>query len=83
MAPTVETRADQALSALYDAHGAGLYAYACVLACSRAEAEDVVQETFARLAARLDRLAEVRDMKGYLYATLRNEALRHTSFPSS
>ncbi len=72
----VETRAPDALGELYDAHGAGLFSYACVLARSRAEAEDAVQETFARIAARAHRLDAVEDMKGYLYATLRNEVFR-------
>ena len=72
----VETRAGEALAALYDAHGAGLFSYACVLCRSRAEAEDAVQETFARIAARGHRLEKVEDMKSYLYATLRNEAFR-------
>ncbi len=71
-----ETRAGDILAALYDAHGAGLFAYACVLARSRAEAEDAVQETFARVAARARGLEGVGDVKGYLYAALRNEVFR-------
>lgn len=77
MAPTqVETRPGDVLAALYDAHGAGLFSYACVLSRSRAEAEDAVQETFARIAARAHRLDRVEDMRGYLFATLRNEVFR-------
>lgn len=72
----METRTGEALATLYDAHGSGLFAYACLLCRSRAEAEDAVQETFARIAARMHRLDKVEDMKGYLYATLRNEAFR-------
>jgi RNA polymerase sigma-70 factor (ECF subfamily) len=42
----------------------------------RAEAEDLVQETVLRVWTRLSDGAEVRDMRPYLFATLRNLACR-------
>jgi RNA polymerase sigma-70 factor (ECF subfamily) len=67
------------LDDLYDQHGRSLYAYACVLARSPAEAEDIVQNTFVRLARHRDRLAAARNLRGYLFSMLRNEAVRHRS----
>ena len=69
----------QALSQLYDRYAGGLYAYACVLARSLAEAEDAVQECFARLAERPGRLKDVENPRGYLFRMLRNECFRGRS----
>ncbi len=53
------------LSQFYDRYASGLYAYACVLSRSPAEAEDAVQECFARLAERPGRLRNVENPQGY------------------
>lgn len=63
------------LAALYDAHGARLFAYARLLTRSAQGAEDAVHDAFLRLARRGD-LEGIRDVRGYLFRTVRNEALR-------
>jgi RNA polymerase sigma-70 factor, ECF subfamily len=68
-----------ALDELYDRYSGPLYAYACLLARSPAEAEDVLQNTFMRLARHRQRLAGVENMRGYLFQVLRNEAFRNRS----
>ncbi len=67
------------LDELYDQYARSLYAYACVLARSPAEAEDIVQNTFVRLARHRDRLPAVENLRGYVFSMLRNETLRHRS----
>lgn len=74
--PEAETPAEPDLGALYGRYGEGLYAYACLLCRSRAEAEDAVQETFVRVAKSPDRFRGAADERGYLFAMLRNEAMR-------
>jgi RNA polymerase sigma-70 factor (ECF subfamily) len=43
---------------------------------SRADADDVLQETFARLAAAPDKLARVQNLTAYVFTVARNEAAR-------
>jgi RNA polymerase sigma-70 factor, ECF subfamily len=74
--PAIKTLA---LDELYDLYARSLYAYACVLARSRSEAEDILQEVFVRLARRPDRLAGIENPRGYLLGMVRNEALRQRS----
>jgi RNA polymerase sigma-70 factor, ECF subfamily len=69
---TTETR--RPLAELYDGHGAGLYRYALVLVGREKDAEDVVQNVFARLAAQDGHLAGIRDARAYLFRAVRNEA---------
>jgi len=71
--------APAALARLYDEHAARLYAYACVLARSPDEAEDVVQSVFLRLAKRPGRMVGVENPRAYLFRSLRNEVLRQRS----
>jgi RNA polymerase sigma-70 factor, ECF subfamily len=74
--PAIKT---QVLDELYDLYARSLYAYACVLARSRTEAEDVLQEVFVRLARRPARLTGIENPRGYLFGMVRNEALRQRS----
>jgi len=67
------------LAELYDRYAPQLYAYACLLARSPSEAEDIVQNCFVRMAGRLDRLAEVENLRSYLLTLCRNEAFRYRS----
>ena|ERR1700691_1030109 len=50
----------------------GLYGYAMVLTRSRAEAEDLVQETYVRALGAAGRLRENSNVKGWLFTILRN-----------
>jgi RNA polymerase sigma-70 factor, ECF subfamily len=50
----------------------GLYGYAMVLTRNRAEAEDLVQETYVRALGAVGRLREDSNVKGWLFTILRN-----------
>ncbi|MCU1224137.1 MAG: polymerase, sigma-24 subunit, subfamily [Edaphobacter sp.] len=50
----------------------GLYGYAMVLTRNRAEAEDLVQETYVRALGAVGRLRENSNVKGWLFTILRN-----------
>jgi RNA polymerase sigma-70 factor (ECF subfamily) len=69
-------RVPPTLEELYDRHGPALWAYARLLSGSGVEAEDAVQNCFARLAEHPERLAAADDPRSYLFTVLRNEALR-------
>jgi RNA polymerase sigma-70 factor (ECF subfamily) len=75
----MEDNGPDVLAALYDEYAKRLYAYACVLAKSRNDAEDIVQECFARLASRIKELKAVNDPESYLLKVVRNEAFRFRS----
>jgi RNA polymerase sigma-70 factor (ECF subfamily) len=62
------------LAALYDTYGAALYGYLLVLLGSPEEAEDVLQELFARLLSKGRKLARLRNAEAYLFRSARNEA---------
>jgi len=62
------------LEALYDSCGEPLYSYLLALLCSPEEAEDALQELFARLLLRSRRLARLKDAEAYLFRAARNEA---------
>jgi RNA polymerase sigma-70 factor (ECF subfamily) len=53
-------------------HLDGLYSYAMVLSRNRAEAEDLVQETYVRAIQALGRLRADSNMKSWLFTILRN-----------
>jgi RNA polymerase sigma-70 factor, ECF subfamily len=61
---------------LVDRYGRMLYAYAYRLTSSAADAEDIVQNVFLRAVKNCDRLAEASNLQAYLYAMVRNEAIR-------
>ena len=61
---------------LYDRYGEKMYHYAALRLGSPEDAEDVLQETFCRLARSSVRWAFVRDPKAFAFAVLRNEASR-------
>src|SRR5947209_956359 len=63
---------EEAFAALYDQLGPALFRVACVLLPSRADAEDAIQEVFAGLVRSRHRLAEVRNLRAYLFAALRS-----------
>ena len=70
-------RGDQAAFAeLYDACADRVHHYLVVRLGSRADADDVLQETFVRLARTRERLATVENLVAYVFATARNEAIR-------
>jgi len=50
------------------------YGYLLVLLCSPEEAEDAIQELFARLLSKGRKLARLRNAEAYLFRSARNEA---------
>ena len=71
---------DQAAFAeLYDACAARVGHYLLVRLMSREDAEDVLQETFLRLARTRHRLAKVDDLDAYVITIARNEAARRAA----
>ncbi len=74
----------RALAQLYDAYGPTVFRLLLAMLGSRVDAEDALQETFVKLAARgarghlvprLGALGRVRDWRAYLLVSARNEAL--------
>ncbi len=67
-----------ALGAIYDGYAAMLYGYARSLGARRPLAEDALQEVFLRLARRPATLSNVRNLRAYLFASVRREVFRWT-----
>jgi RNA polymerase sigma-70 factor (ECF subfamily) len=65
-----------AFAELYDACADRLHHYLVMRLGSRSDADDVLQETFVRLARTREKLASVEDVVAYVFAVARNEALR-------
>ena len=59
-----------------DLHGPAMFRVAYRLLGSRHDAEDVVAEVFAAMVRHRERLADVTDVKAYLFASLRHVAGR-------
>ncbi|MCH7689036.1 MAG: sigma-70 family RNA polymerase sigma factor, partial [Planctomycetes bacterium] len=70
-------RGEQAAFAeLYDACADRLHHYLVVRLGSREDADDVLQDTFVRLAHARSRLAEVDSLIAYVFTVARNESSR-------
>lgn len=65
-----------AFGVLYDALADRLHHYLVVRLGSRADADDVLQETFVRLARSRSKLAAVSNLTSYVFAIARNESNR-------
>ena len=65
-----------AFAELYDTCADRLHHYLVVFLGSRADADDVLQESFCRLARNHRKLAEIDNLVAYVFAVARNEALR-------
>ena len=65
-----------ALSDLYDMLGRGLFGYVRALLGTVEDAEDVLQEVFAKLATHRKKLVRVENPKAYVFAMARNEAIK-------
>lgn len=62
------------LQSIHQQHSTALFRYALALTCSVEDAQDAVQEVFARITADWRRFMEVRDVKAYLFKATRNSA---------
>ena len=70
-------RGDRAAFAeLYDACADRVHHYLVVRLGSHEDADDVLQETFVRLAAASDKLARVENLIAYVFIVARNESAR-------
>jgi RNA polymerase sigma-70 factor (ECF subfamily) len=65
-----------AFAELYDACADRLHHYLALHLGSTADADDVVQETFARMARSRKKLRPVENLTAYVFAVARNEAAR-------
>lgn len=65
-----------AFAELYDECADRLHRYLAARLGSRADADDVLQETFVRLARNREALASAEDLVSYVFAAARNEAIR-------
>ena len=65
-----------AFAELYDVCAVRVHHYLTVRLGAQADADDVLQETFVRLARDRQKLAAVQNLVGYVFATARNEATR-------
>src|SRR4029434_8089277 len=63
------------LARLYDNHAPALFAFLLNVTRSETETRDVMQEVFARLAARPERFDGVRDERGFLLRLAHNLAI--------
>lgn len=63
------------LGVLYDAHASSLLAFALSLTRSSADARDVLQDVFTRLAHHPRRLDDVRDARGFLLRLTHHAAI--------
>jgi len=66
----------EAFGDLYDALADRLHHYLVARLGSRADADDVLQETFARLARARGKLATISNPRSYVFAIARNESSR-------
>jgi len=66
----------EAFAELYDECADRVHHSLVVRLASRADADDVLQETFVRLARTRKRLATVENLVAYVFAAARNEAIR-------
>jgi len=67
---------DSAYEALYDAYGAALLRAATAILGAQGDAEDAVQDVFVAIVRAGERLRGVRNLRAYLFASLRRAALR-------
>jgi len=62
------------LRSVHDQYAASLYRYALALTCRVEDAQDAVQEVFARISREPRRFVEVRNVRAYLFSATRNAA---------
>lgn len=62
------------LQSIHEKYGQSLFRYALALTCSVEDAEDAVQEVFARVSREWRRFMEVQNVKAYLFHATRNSA---------
>lgn len=64
----------EAARELFQTHGAAIYRFAAVLVRRREDAEDVVQETFAKLLLHLEANGDLSNVRGWLFTVAAHAA---------
>ncbi len=64
----------EAARELFQAHGTAIYRFAAVLVRHREDAEDVVQETFAKLLVHLESGGDTSNVRGWLFTVAAHAA---------
>ena len=72
MKQTTENKQLTRLAELMQSERENLFRYACYRLGSAAEADDVIQDLYLRLSKQKARLAEIGDLRGYIYRSLSN-----------
>jgi len=62
---------------IYSAYYERLFAFALVITDSEADAQDVVSQVYFDLWEKKRNLSEIRDLKAYLFTSVKNQAVRH------
>jgi RNA polymerase sigma-70 factor (ECF subfamily) len=65
----------EALKMIWDAYSNDLLGYVISIVCSRAEAEDILQDCFVTIARKHDRVAKAINIKPYIFSMARNMAM--------
>ena len=69
---TTEKQQLSHLTELMQSERDNMFRYACYRLGSAAEAEDVIQDLYLRLSKQKSRLAEISNLRGYIYRSLSN-----------
>lgn len=67
----------KALELIYDGIGKKLYGYILSIVRTAAQAEDVMQNVFVRVAEKRGKIAKAENMTAYIFAMARNEAMEY------
>ncbi len=70
---TLSTQFEEVYSAYYER----LFAFALVITDSEADAQDVVSQVYFNLWEKQKDFAEIKDLKAYLFTSVKNQAVRH------
>lgn len=62
---------------IYSAYYERLFAFALVITDSEADAQDVVSQVYFNLWEKKKDLSDVKDLKAYLFTSVKNQAVRH------
>ncbi|MBV6640158.1 MAG: RNA polymerase sigma-70 factor [Cyclobacteriaceae bacterium] len=70
---TLSTQFEEIYSSYYER----LFAFALVITNSEADAQDVVSQVYYTLWEKQKNLSEIKDLKAYLFTSVKNQAVRH------
>ena len=76
LVPALAAGDPRAYAELYDRLAGRMFRAAMTILAQRQDAEDAVQDVFAAMVRSRDKLADVADLKAYVFASLRRSAAR-------